>query len=206
MRGGSCTGSSPVSKSRYPVTVGHPCILGCLRWASGGHGPSQHCAESISILGKAGPRENNTHLFLEPCGYDSVADGAQGQVGVMAGGHLYEGEHPPHGGAARLCPTGQKQRGRHSTKVARCAAAPYGSLRMQRQPGELPESADGGGARAAAPAEARDEQREEEEQQAGWGPGAPGAACPKGKKVSSTCSQDTSRAEGPMTAATGPRG
>ena len=130
----------------------------------------------------------------------------QAGVGVTAGGHLHEGEHPPHGGAARLCPVGHKQRRRHSTKVARCAAATHGSLRMQRQPGELPESAEGGGARAAAPAEARDEQPEEEEQQADWGPGAPGAACPKGKKLSSTCSQDTSRAEGPMTAATGPRG
>nr|XP_036852105.1 uncharacterized protein LOC118967963 isoform X2 [Manis javanica] len=206
MRVGSCTGGSPVSKPQDRATDGHPCTLRCLRWAPGGCGPSQHCAVSMSIPGKAGPGEDSAHLFLEPCGYDSVADGAQAGVGVTAGGHLHEGEHPPHGGAARLCPTGHKQRGRHSTKVARCAAATYGSLRMQRQPGELPESADGGGARAAAPAEARDEQREEEEQQADWGPGEPGAACPKGKKLSSTCSQDTSRAEGPMTAATGPRG
>ena len=101
---------------------------------------------------------------------------------------------------------GHEQRVGHSTKAARLAVAPYRPLRMQRQPGELPESADGGGARAAAPAEAQDEQWEVEEQQADWGPGAPGAACPKGKKLSSTCSQDTSRAEGPMTAATGPRG
>ena len=46
------------------------------------------------------------------------------------------------------------------------AAATYGSLSLQQQPGKLPKSADGRGARAPAPAEAQDEQREEEEQEA----------------------------------------
>ena len=166
----------------------------------------QHCIISVSILGKAGHGEDGPQLFLDRCGYDSVTDGTQAAVGVTAGGHLLEGEIPPHGGVARLCPAGHEQRVGHSTKAARLAVATYRPLRMQRQPGEMPKSADGGGARAPAPAEARDEQPEEEDQQADWGPGAPGAACPKGKKLSSTCSQDTSRAEGPMTAATGPRG
>ena len=141
MRGGSCTGAPlgacpgtlrrPATPAASDASTGHP----------GGSGPMQHCAVSVSILGKSGLGEDGPQLFLDRCGYDSVADGTQAAVGVMVGGHLLEGENPPHGGVARLCPAGRAEgRTQHKggqvgsgyVQALEDAAAAWGDAKVSR--------------------------------------------------------------------------
>lgn len=122
---------------------------------------------SMYIPGKVRPGEDCSQLFLKPCSYNLVAYGTQAAVAMnKAGCHLHEWQHPLHGGMACLCSVGHKLKGGHSTKVSRLAVVTYRPLGMQRQPGELPKSVMGGGARSPATSEAQEEQLEEEEQQA----------------------------------------